>query len=272
MGALTAAGDGEKRIRSMTVQDIPEVVAIIDGHDDDDAEEAEHSFKTIGTDFFNVLEYNGRIVGVTGIRPIEGADHSAWLSWTYVDDNYCGKGLGRWMLEQLLDQLREHGGRMLFVAVSDYIDPEDGPIYAAALKLYKSLGFVQEIHNTDFYDKGEAQHLLTLRLKDCSTAAPEPDEHPGLTLCKLDEIAETDGSYFIGWKVEGKKVFTANDLEIGINAARENSGRNVYITFPSNLPDVVSPLLEAGFSQAGKLSDYYSDGVDEVHYVYRIFG
>lgn len=250
--------------------DIAAVVDIIDSHDEDDAEEAQASFERLGTDHFHVLTWDGEPVGVTGIRPINGADHSAWLSWTYVHDDHVGKGLGRYMLESLFAKLREHQARMLFVAVSDYVDPEDGAIYAAAMHLYRSLGFVESVVNPDFYAPGENQYLLSLRLATEAAAANNiAAEKPGLELCRLDEIAETEGSFFIDWQVEGNKVFTAKDLQLGIDSAAEQQARAVYITFPSNLPDVAKPLRQAGFSPRGQLKDYYEDGLHEDHYVYQ---
>ncbi len=314
---------GNRTLRPMLAADVPRALEIIESHDEDDAEEAVVSFEGRGIEHFWVLEVSGRVVGVTGVRPNEAADAAGWLSWTYVHDDDCGDGHGRWMLETLLDEMKQRGVRILFISVSDYVDPEDGPVYAAAMHLYQALGFKVEVTNRDFYAPGENQFLLSKRLAaaadviekpspSADTAAtrakrngdlpgstsepigyqleqfeqtgranPEPedagfqgvraviDEYPPLQLNKLDEIAETEGSFFIDWVERGKQCFTVDDVQKGLAAAKEQGARAVYITFPSNWPAVVAPLEESGFVLNGELHDYYRDGLGEKHFVYR---
>lgn len=314
---------GNRTFRPMLASDIPRALEIIESHDEDDAEEAVASFEGRGIGHFWVLEVAGRVIGVTGVRPNEAADAAGWLSWTYVHDDDCGDGHGRWMLETLLDEMKRRGVRILFISVSDYVDPEDGPVYAAAMHLYQALGFKIEVTNRDFYALGESQFLLSKRLIPApdiiepssppaqpvparpkrngdlpdSTSEPigyqlepsgearhtnaEPvdaaftdvdavtDEYPPLQFNKLDEIAETEGSFYIDWVERGKQCFTADDVQKGLAAAKEQGARAVYITFPSNWPEVIAPLEESGFILNGELKDYYRDGLGEKHFVYR---
>ena len=314
---------GARTLRPMRDADVPRALEIIESHDEDDAEEAVNSFEGRGIGHFWMLEVAGRAIGVTGVRPNAAADAAGWLSWTYVHDDDCGNGHGRWMLATLLDEMQRRGVRMLFISVSDYVDPEDGPVYAAAMHLYQALGFTIDVANRDFYAPGESQFLLAKRLapaasKEASDALstsvsppvrqhgalpksrsqpigyqpgaadelsptdeergdagfaevePVTDEHPPLQLNKLDEIAETDGSFYIDWVEAGDQCFTADDVRKGVAAAKEQGARAVYITFPSNWPQVVAPLEAAGFVLNGELKDYYRDGVGERHFVYRV--
>ena len=53
-----------KLLREMKADDIDAVVAIIDAHDDDDEEEAEHDYREVGS-FYDqfVLEQEGKVIG-----------------------------------------------------------------------------------------------------------------------------------------------------------------------------------------------------------------
>ena len=255
----------------MQKKDLKAVLAIIDGHDDDDAEAAEHSYKQQGIEGQFVYRIEGRIAGVTGYRAIAGSDRSCWLSWTYLEKSLCGQGHGRRMMDALLPELKRLNVRKMFVAVSDYVDPEDGPIYAPALALYKSLGFTMELTLPDYYDEGEAEMILGRRLRPRKEDVDIQEENDPIRFHQVDEIAETDGAYVFGWEVGGDKPFTAADLDIGVQAVRKKPGaRSVYVTFPGNLPMIHAPLKEAGFDNIGRLVDYYEDGVDELHFVYYL--
>jgi len=272
-------------LRKMSIEDVPSVIKIIDSHDEDDAEEAERSYERNGVENQYVLVRNEQVVGVTGIQQAQGCENSYWLSWTYIDDEQCGNGYGRQMLNDIITELRSRGARKAFLKVSDYIDPEDGDIYAAARHLYKSLGFTTEVTLPDFYAEGETQYIMGLRLYD-SISTPDIDddddsadgEQPASDIHLIDapvkfnnlfEISETEGSFCFGWEIAGKKHFTAADVQIGLEAAKEQSARAAYVSFPSNFSVVSEPLFEAGFELIGSLTDYYENGIDELHFVHH---
>jgi len=259
------------QLEPMKKKDLSAVLQIIDGHDDDDAEDAEQSYKSQGLKGQFVYRRDGTIIGVSGYRPITSSDRSAWLSWTYLEKSLCGQGLGRKMMEATLAELNRLEVRMVFVSTSDYVDPDDGPIYAAALGLYQSLGFKLEITHPDYYAEGEAQLTLGMRLKPRQDATEIADQTDPVRFCLMEEIVETEGAYYFGWEVAGDKQFTAADVETGLNAARNKpDSRLAFTTFPSNMPVIEQPLLEAGFKDAGRLTDFFEDGVDERHFVYRL--
>ena len=255
-----------KNLREMQESDIDKVVAIIDSHDEDDAEEAEVGYRRMGGTYDNyVYEINGKAIGITGFSVPPGCEKTYWLSWTYIDADHTNQGHGRKMLTEIIGHIKNLGGRKLFVKVSDYIDPEDGAIYAAALHLYKSLGFEVEITHKNFYDKGEAQIILGMRLKEKENLLIENDES-NIQFDGVFEIAETEGAYSFSWHNEGEYPLEAQDVELGIDAVKKDGARAIFLSFPSNLTGVATPLLQAGFSNAGTLSDYYDDGINENHY------
>lgn len=254
----------------MQSEDIDAVLKVIESQDEDDAEEAESGYREIGgvLDQY-VIEEDGKVIGVTGFTKPPGCDETYWLSWTYVHEDYANKGHGRKMLSELIELIKQKGGRKLFVKVSDYIDDEDGAIYAAALHLYQSLGFKIEITHKDYYDKGEAQIILGLRLKD-KTGSVIPAEDCPVQFNSVFTIAETDDAYSFGWHDEGEHAFTEDDVKIGLDQVRQDNGRVVFLSFPSTFMDIKNTLLAAGFYNSGILDDYYEDGVDEQHFTYNI--
>ena len=257
-------------LREMQPEDIRPVFEVIESQDEDDAEEALASYQEIGGTMDNyVMEVNNRVIGVTGYQTPPACDETHWLNWTYVHDDYANQGNGRLMLTELIQHLKDKDGRMLFVKVSDYVDEEDGAIYAAALHLYKSLGFKEEIVHKDYYDDGESQTILSLRLK--SEAAETPSiavENCPVQFNAVFEIGDTEGAYSFGWHDEGEAVFTKEDVTIGIQQARKDDARALFLSFPHNYSMVGKTLLASGFKHSGTLKDYFEDGVHEEHFTY----
>ena len=259
----------------MLEADIDAVVALIETHDEDDAEDAQLFYiEHNGIYGQFVLEKEGELIGVTGFEAPTGCDQSYWLSWTYIDAQHTNRGLGRKMLTELFDYLQQQqGGRKLFVKVSDYVDPEDGAIYAAALHLYESMGFSIEVQHDDFYDVGEAQIILGMRLQQEQEHTPAAQQQVAIKFNEIFEISETEGSWSFGWheheELGDDAPFTREDLQTGLDAVRQDGARCVFLSFPSNYAGINEPLIASGFTQAGSLKDYYADGIDEIHYAYN---
>ena len=258
----------------MKEDDIDDVLAVINSQDEDDAEEAEPGYRELGgcLDQF-VLRNSGGIIGVTGYLTPPGCDQTHWLSWTYVQREYANQGNGRLMLKELIDHLKEQGARMLFVKVSDYVDEEEGAIYAAALHLYQSLGFKIEITHPEYYDEGESQIILGLRLSDVPsmvTAADTQNESVPVRINAVYEIGDTDDAYSFAWHDEGEQIFSADDVKIGVEDVRKKEGRGIFLSFPSNYSGVSEGLIAAGFKKSGVLHDYYEDGIHDQHFTYLL--
>jgi len=260
----------------MVPDDIAPAIAIIESIDEDDAQNAEHSYQELGLNNQFVLSLDHEVLGVTGFRSAKGSDRTCWVSWTYVHTDHQGKGYGSEMLALLLDHLRELETRKVYVSVSDYVDEEDGAIYAAALQMYNNTGFVEELVHPDYYSVGESEMIYGLRLADAPFRPEVAADRSDVYFNGLLEIEETDGAYVINWEVKkrglfgGSKQFTKEDLEIGIKQAEEWQARCIFISFPSNMASVLQPLGDVGFFEEGRLNDYYEDGVDEVHFRYNL--
>ena len=263
-----------KLLRPMLESDIDAVVALIESHDEDDAEEADRFYRVFNGCYGQfVLEKDAEVIGVTGFDAPTGCDQSYWITWTYIDAQHTNRGLGRVMMTELFDYLQQQqGGRKLFVKVSDYVDPEEGAVYAAALHLYESMGFSIEVQHHDFYDVGEAQIILGMRLQQEQDHPPVEAQQVAIQFNEIFEIGETEGSWSFGWHEQkgrgGEAPFTMQDLQTGLGAVREEGARCVFLSFPSNYAGISEPLIESGFSEAGSLKDYYADGIDELHYAY----
>lgn len=239
--------------------DIPRALEIIGQHDEDDLEWAQESYGQC-LDGQYVLRHEGAVVGVTGFR----IDASiAWISWTYLDENVRGQGLGHVMLGELLEAMSALPIRKAFVSTSDY--SEDGvQLYGAAIKLYQDLGFRQEVYHRDYYEEGEGMIIFG---RPFGGAPSEQAETPaGMVLKGFEQVDETEDSYFIDWEPSDKPIlFAPRDLFELYLSAMKAGGRNVYISFPSDvMPRLQDHLQKCSLVEEGRLEDYHGPGVAEV--------
>ena len=266
------------KVRPMTSSDIDAVVAAINSHDEDDAEDARDDFETHGTDNHWVAEVDGSVVGVSGYRQVPESYGSGWVTWTYVLEDYCGKGVGKNLFKHVIDEAVAAGAQKLFIKVSNYRDEDGNNIYAAATSMYEAFGFECEIISKNFYDIGEDQFIYSKNLVALNDESIEKkNEKPAIRFVDTFEISETNGAYSFEWEVVNKsffqkRSFSVEDLNIGLRAVKEQGGRIVFLTFLSNLPLIHSPLESVGFKFIGKLTDYYEPGVHELHFVHDLEG
>ena len=154
------------RIRRMSVDDLEEVLRIIRLHDSDDYRAAkqvfnELDFDALGDDDYVVCEAldEGRVVGVTGHYPDDlEAEGIHWLGWTYVNPYAQGRGYGSMLLKHVIDALRRRGVRKLYLSTSSLEK------FAKAVRFYERHGFVIEGVLKDYYQDGEDQIMMALRL------------------------------------------------------------------------------------------------------------
>ena len=271
-----------RRIREMTPADIDAVVAIITDVDDEDGAAAASDFaEEGGTDGHFVLTFDDDVpIGVSGFHHVPATERTSSLSWTYLAREHRGQGHGGALIRHAVEHLREMGCRKVFVKVSDYVDPDEGPLYEAALRIYASLGFARELTARDFYDEGEnlTIHGLCLAVADDPDAPPIAEERPAIEFVGLHEIADTDGAYTFEWTVGRSSLFKKRggfdrgDLMLGLEGVKRAGGRKVFLTFPSNLPAIRDPLQAAGFERIGQLEDYYERGLHELHFAHDLDG
>ncbi|MEZ4468887.1 MAG: hypothetical protein R3F43_31775 [bacterium] len=81
---FTMFGRRARRIlRPMTPRDVPRALDIIRRFSEEDHEVAREALvRDVAGQ--RVLERDGEVLGLTGLRPIEGTEGACWLSWTYL--------------------------------------------------------------------------------------------------------------------------------------------------------------------------------------------
>ena len=157
---------GRPVIRPMVADDLAEVLRIIRLHDSDDYKAAKDAYE--GYDFgardeggYVVLvePKEERVVGVCGhhIDDLE-ADGTHWLGWTYVNPFFQGRGYGTLLLNHVIAELRHLAARKLFLSTSSLEK------YSEAVRFYERHGFVLEGRLRDYYQEGEDQLIMGLRL------------------------------------------------------------------------------------------------------------
>ena len=257
-------------VRPMSAGDIDDVVAIIEQHDDDDAENASESFKNSLEGMFVAVD-DGRIVGVTGAVQDPEAEAICWLSWTYVDENERRKGLGQHLLDGLLFQLRKARIRKLFMATSDFT--EDGEdIYAPAKALFQKIGASLEMKIEDYFGPGEARYVFGLDLEKPSRIA-EVAPTGNLIFDDLFPAAETEDGAVLTWREYQLGVDPHDgvaELDRLLKQAKDEGARFVLAAIPSDLSaGATEGLTQKGFQPTGTLKDYYQPGIGQLNLILR---
>jgi ribosomal protein S18 acetylase RimI-like enzyme len=102
-----------------------------------------------------VLTVENEILGVIGYSQDEYRISNYWLGWFYVHREYQGKGIGRELLEYILNELQQIGAKTIFV------DTSSDALYRRALAIYLKSGFRIEAVIRNYYGKGEDQIILS---------------------------------------------------------------------------------------------------------------
>ena len=258
----------EANFRPMTPADVVSALTIIGDHDEDDLEWAKGTYdQSLAGQF--VLEVDAKVVGVTGATPIPDTDRAWGISWTYLQRSIRGRGLGRTLLENLVSELQQQGGRKAFVNTSDYFDPEDGDIYQSAREAYRAVGFAEEMRNADYYDKGESQIAYGLRLEPKAPGVVREMNSQKIRVTDVDEIPECDGAYWLSWELDDEGTEPADFRMISEQVA-EWGGRVIFMAFPSDLEHCADFMSRCRFRKDGELLDFHEDGVDRIHFRFDI--
>jgi len=256
-------------LRPMQPSDVPAVLNIIMEYDVDDATEARETYDA-GLEGQYCLCERQTIIGVAGAKPIENTDGSFGMSWTYIQRSDRRSGKLMQMLKWVTEIMVEDGGRKVFVQISDDSNAADGDVYFDLREAYNRTGFIQEIRHTDFYAPGVAQLVLGMRLIPRQPTTSPLDTHD-LKVTDIDEIPETNDVYWVAWDLVPKGQGTKPaDFERIFHEVKSWGGRFLYMAFPSDLANVSPWMSAARFRMAGRLQDYYEDGVDELHFRYDL--
>lgn len=245
----------------MQARDRDRVLRIIAQTDDEDADAAEEQFNREGYAGMDVLVLRGKVLGVTGHHIDDQTEGVAWLSWTYLDRNARGEGLGGWMVDTLLGRLAAQGVRKIFIDTSDYA--ENGElIYARAHALYRSLGAEVELTFPDYFELGENKLIFGLDNPQYAGGPPPPDPGAGgCDIVDLDGAPETEDAAQLVWQ-EGPPGLRG--MQDALERADAGRARFVMISLPTDLSEAHAATLRGHrFEPVGQLNDYYTQGLHQ---------
>ncbi len=260
--------------RAMRPDDVGPVLDIIFEFDEDDGEEAEESFER-SLDHKFVVEIDGRIAGMTGFTIDDHGSDIAWLSWTYVHNDFKRKGIAFEMMQAIREKLERAGIRKVFIATSDYICEDTGKdIYKPARSFYENkLNATREIVVKDYYGKGESKYVYSLPVRDHSGAPVQQGQGIYPLFIELLEADESEGGYVIGWDETERALDQTAALLKLIEQGRQKNAHAIFVTMPSGLSaNGATSLTAAGFKQVGRITDYYAFGVDDTYWAYYLAG
>lgn len=252
--------------REMQQADVADALEIIRGWDEEDYQEAKKSYKSRGLAGQYVLTQAGRIVGVTGARPIDGTDRAYRLSWSYLSPRSQDPDMdGVAMIQSMTDFLQQTEARIVFAELSDQEHgPDKSRGYGRGVHLYQDAGFVEEVRHRDYYAPREDLIVLGMRLEEPSHAEPPPPDTSPPRLTDVDEIPDTDDAYFIDWEFVDHGGAQPADLADMVQQVRDWWGRIVFVGVASDATTVLQFFQQGGFREEGRLRDFYEDGVDEI--------
>lgn len=260
------ASSSQRHVRPMEPADIPHVLELIDEHDDDDAKEAGECFKETLQGMFVAVD-DGQIVGVTGADAEPETSDIAWLSWTYVAKSQQRQGIGGYLVNGLLHELKNAGIRKVFISTGDYV--EDGEdIYAAAKAFYYDLGARLEMKIDDYYAKGEARYIYGLDIEEPEDVAP-PAQNGDLIFNGVEEAEESANGMLLSWREynpeEDSDIDPAEKLAQYIDQANSEKASFIGAAIPSDLSEgAIKGLKKKGFVQIGELKNYYAPGISQL--------
>ena len=261
--------DGNLELRPMAASDVSVALRIIHDYGEDDAEEARETYER-GIEGQYCLCENRAVIGVVGAKHIPDTDGSFGLSWTYLQRDQRRSGKGMRMLNWLIEIIKEQEGRKVFVQASDFVDPVEGDVYRDARDAYIQVGFTQELRQPEYYAPNEALIVYGMRLEPRQVVDVVLNLND-IKLTDVDEIPETNDSYWLAWElVEQGQGTKPQDFQRIIGEVRGWGGRTIYMAFPSDVANASTLLTAARFKTSGRLLDYHEDGIDEVHYRYDI--
>lgn len=252
----------------MKMQHMAEALAIIAETDEDDAEEARIALEARNCGGMFVLTLKHRIIGITGAVLTEGSDDIAWLSWTYLTQDARQQGLGRFMIDQLLGELKKYGVRKIFIATSDY--REGGvEIYADAQVFYGTIGASEEMRVPDYHEAGETKIVFGLENPEAEHRPTEPlGPITGIRFGEITPAIESDRGVTILWELTGDGI---NGLSEAVDEAVAGGARIIVLSLPEDASAIAKSALQAaGFAETGRLLDFHEPGVADIWWIKTI--
>lgn len=102
------------------------------GHADRDVLEVETFYQETGGEFW-VVEQQGKLVGTAAYYPVQRGEKAVEIRKMYLSPAARGKGLGKFLLQQLEQAIANRGFRTIWL--------ETDSVFKEAIKLYESRGY-----------------------------------------------------------------------------------------------------------------------------------
>jgi len=153
---IPAPADGERILR------LARNIDLFEEHDVDVIQELWTEFtekgNTLSWYHFIAAQADGEILGFAcyGQRPLTQGTFD--LYWIGVDGNQRGRGIGKSLLNDVEEQVRARGGRLLIA------ETEGKPSFNPTRRFYLSAGYILEARIRDFYKPDEDLVVFTKRL------------------------------------------------------------------------------------------------------------
>jgi len=251
--------------RPMSFSDIDPVLALIEQIEEDEVEGARELYQEDLTGQF-VFTHEGTIVGVTGATYAQRTDNSFWMSWTCMEENYVGGGLLDLMLQSLLAELKDWQARKVFANMSDFSEIEQREYHDELLQAYHAVGFLEELKHRDYYDRNIGLMTLGLKLKPGENQGmPEPISDPA-NPTDTGEIPETTGAFYIDWDFVQPGREKPELWRKKLDLLGQRGARSAFVGVTSDAQGVADQLSQLGFREAGRMVDFYADGIDDLHF------
>jgi len=113
----------------------------------------EDAYQKTGGQFW-VVEQSGELVGTAAFYPIERGEHAVEIRKMYLSPVVRGKGLGRFLLQELERTIAEQGYGQIWI--------ETASVLKAAVQLYETSGYMPGTGvETERCDRIYVKHLTT---------------------------------------------------------------------------------------------------------------
>ena len=107
---------------------------------------------------FLFADVDDRTVSYACFGPVAATDGSFDLYWIATHNDFRGKGIGRLVIEEVHQIVRQMGGRILIAETSSLEK------YAPTRHFYDRTGYTKEAEIADFYKEGDGKVFFVKRL------------------------------------------------------------------------------------------------------------
>lgn len=108
---------------------------------------------------FLFAEDNGKTCAYACFGEVPESISTYELHWLSTLNEYRGHGIGKKLIQEFIDKVKEKGGRKIFVKTSGI------EMYKPTHQFYESCGFALEARLNDYYDEGDDCLIYAKRIK-----------------------------------------------------------------------------------------------------------